>query len=522
MPASFSAHVDGSRIVQVAANRGHVKRVSVCVSVWGQIMENEARVLFGPFEVDLRTQEIRRQGVVVRLSGQPFQILEMLLCRPGALVTREELQQRLWPETSLIDSTHGLNAAINKLREALGDSALTPQYVETLPRRGYRFVGEIRGMSSDEVVASVSDSDSASSLTPMLQEEAPSVRGARRWPMALLASAALVTGILGGVELSSNLRQTTVAQSADATPHAAEVAEAQWKRPSTEKKAVHPASRSHAPLDSSTRPHPAVLRRRSLAPHDPTLRTVVSGSGSAGPQFSPDEKHIAFMSNRSGPWQVWVSKVDGSDPVQISTTDSAGTPRWSPDGKHIAFDGPCDEGTCIFVAAIDRSSRARQLDEGRVPSFSRDGKWIYFASMRNENWQVWKIRTRGGDAVQVTREGGFAALESPDGFLYYTKSDSWQPEVWCMRMAGGEESPVSAKVRPSTWSSWTVTNKGILFSAEANRKAQLSLYETSTGQVHELLTLPSSPRWMGATADGHRVAVNDASERRITLVDHLH
>jgi hypothetical protein len=91
-----------------------------------------------------------------------------------------------------------------------------------------------------------------------------------------------------------------------------------------------------------------------------------------------------------------------------------------------------------------------------------------------------------------------------------------------MRTASGKESLVSAKVRPSTWSSWTVTNKGILFSAEANGKAQLSLYETSTGQVHELLTLPSSPRWMGATADGRRVAVNDASERQITLVDHLH
>ena len=483
------------------------------------MMEKDSRVSFGPFEVDLRTQEIRREGVVVRLSGQPFQILEMLLCRPGALVTREELQQRLWPEASLIDSTHGLNAAINKLREALGDSALTPRYVETLPRRGYRFVGEICGMSSDELVARVPDSDSGFRLTPTLKEEAPSVRGARRWPIVLIASAALVIGILGGAELSSRLRQTTVA---DKTPHAAEDAEAQLKKAPLEKKAVHEAPLPHAPSDSSARTHQAVLRSGPLAPQDPTLRTVVSGSGSAGPQFSPDGTHIAFMSNRSGPWQIWVSNVDGSDPAQISTTDSAGTPRWSPDGKHIAFDGPCDEGTCVFVAAIDRSSQARQLDEGRVPSFSRDGKWIYFASMRNEIWQVWKIRTRGSDAVQVTRDGGFAALESADGFLYYTKSDSWQPEVWRMRTASGKESLVSAKVRPSTWSSWTVTNKGILFSAEANGKAQLSLYETSTGRLHELLTLPSSPRWMGATADGRRVAVNDASERQITLVDHLH
>ena len=107
--------------------------------------ENESRtqVSFGPFEVDLHTQEIRKHGTVIRLSGQPFQILAMLLSRPGDLITRDELQARLWPGASVVDCTHGLNAAINKLREALSDSASTPQYVETLPRRGYRFIGTI-------------------------------------------------------------------------------------------------------------------------------------------------------------------------------------------------------------------------------------------------------------------------------------------------------------------------------------------------------------------------------------------
>jgi Tol biopolymer transport system component len=255
---------------------------------------------------------------------------------------------------------------------------------------------------------------------------------------------------------------------------------------------------------------------------DPTLRTVVSGSGSAAPQFSPDGKHIAFMSNRSGPWQIWVSSVNGSQPVQISSTDSAGTPRWSPDGKQIAFDAhPCGEGTCVFIAPLDRSEPSRQLDEGRVPSFSRDGKWIYFASNRNDDWQVWKIHRHGGSAVQVTSKGGFAALESSDGFLYYTKS-GWQTEIWRTPITGGEESLVSSSVKPVTWSSWTVTKKGILFSSHVQGKeAQLSLYDPSAGKLHELLTLPSSPRWMGATADGHRVAVNNANESEITLVENL-
>ena len=97
-----------------------------------------------------------------------------------------------------------------------------------------------------------------------------------------------------------------------------------------------------------------------------------------------------------------------------------------------------------------------------------------------------------------------------------------ETEIWSTPIAGGEESLVSSKVRPDTWSSWTVTQKGILFSSEADgKRPQLSLNDPSTGKLHELLTLPSSPRWMGATADGRRVAVNNANESEITRVENL-
>src|SRR5262249_4651823 len=98
------------------------------------------RVLFGPFTVDLHTHEVRKDGIRIRLVGQPFDILAVLLSRPGELVTREELRMRLWPGDTFVDFDHGLNAAVNKLREALGDSAESPRFVETLPRRGYRFI----------------------------------------------------------------------------------------------------------------------------------------------------------------------------------------------------------------------------------------------------------------------------------------------------------------------------------------------------------------------------------------------
>jgi DNA-binding winged helix-turn-helix (wHTH) protein len=97
-------------------------------------------VRFAMFEVDLQTQELRKAGVRLRLPGQSFQVLKMLLERPGALVTREEFQRALWRSDTFVDFEHGLSAAVNRLREVLGDSADHPQFIETLPRRGYRLI----------------------------------------------------------------------------------------------------------------------------------------------------------------------------------------------------------------------------------------------------------------------------------------------------------------------------------------------------------------------------------------------
>jgi len=97
-------------------------------------------ICFGMFELDVRAGELRKRGVKIKLQEQPLRILEMLLANPGQLVTREELRGRLWPPRTLVDFDHGLNKAINKLREALDDSAESPRFVETIPRRGYRMI----------------------------------------------------------------------------------------------------------------------------------------------------------------------------------------------------------------------------------------------------------------------------------------------------------------------------------------------------------------------------------------------
>ena len=120
---------------------------------YGVVPQNNARLArFGVFELDLSAGELRKNGVKLRLQGQPFQVLALLLERAGDVVTREELQQRLWPSDTFVDFDHSLNTAINKVREALGDSASSPRYVETLARRGYRFIAPLQSEAVKDAV----------------------------------------------------------------------------------------------------------------------------------------------------------------------------------------------------------------------------------------------------------------------------------------------------------------------------------------------------------------------------------
>jgi cholera toxin transcriptional activator len=109
-------------------------------------------VRFGVFAADLAAGELRKNGVRIRLQEQPFQLLALLLGRPAEVVTREELRQKLWPADTFVDFDHSLNTAVNKIREALGDSASSPRYVETLARRGYRFVATVERDPEEEPV----------------------------------------------------------------------------------------------------------------------------------------------------------------------------------------------------------------------------------------------------------------------------------------------------------------------------------------------------------------------------------
>src|SRR5437867_9969033 len=140
---------------------------------------------FGVFEVDVRSGELRKQGVRIKLQEQPFHVLAVLLQRPGEVVTREELRSQNWPADTFVDFDNSLNTAINKLREALGDSADNPRFIETLPRRGYRFIAPVTGVDG----AAGGTAAGVSAVTP--------IRG--RKIAVTAAVVVLASGIAGGL-----------------------------------------------------------------------------------------------------------------------------------------------------------------------------------------------------------------------------------------------------------------------------------------------------------------------------------
>src|ERR1700681_2263688 len=151
---------------------------------------------FGVYELDLRAGELRRQGMRIKLQEQPFQLLAQLLEKPGEVVTREELRNRLWPADTFVDFDHSLNAAIRRLRDALGDSAENPRFVETVARRGYRFLAPV----------SFSNGKGAIQSQPVAIESAP--HPAWRFHILwILVGASAVVLVLLGIKLGLILAQ---------------------------------------------------------------------------------------------------------------------------------------------------------------------------------------------------------------------------------------------------------------------------------------------------------------------------
>lgn len=360
-------------------------------------------VHFGVFEVDLRAGELRKSGTKLKFSGQPFQVLALLLGRPGDVVTREELQKRLWADGTFVDFDHNLNAAINKIREVLGDSAESPRFVETLPRRGYRFIAPV------DSAAAVYDRRPEPTLAERPYSVAavrePPLQARRRWPTFAAAMLGFATLTVGAILAYQRLHQ----------------------------------------------PSPPPQRALTRLTFDPGLQS--------DPTFLPDGRMFAYSSDRSGNFDIWVQQIGGGDAVQVTKSPAHDwQPDWSPDGKQIVFRSERDGGGLYVIPALGGDEQ-KISSFGFRPRWSPDGSRILFRStiLRGvaEPLRVYIVGLDGNPPHEVlagTLTGGTGRTRvawHPDGqrvSMWLRELGEPQGGFWTVPVAGG--APVKSELAP--------------------------------------------------------------------------
>jgi Tol biopolymer transport system component/DNA-binding winged helix-turn-helix (wHTH) protein len=297
------------------------------------------RTRFGPFELDVRTGELRKGDVRLRVPDQSIRILRALLERAGDIVTREELRAQLWPADTFVDFDHGLNSAVRRLRDVLGDSADAPKFIETLPRRGYRFIGTIE--------------DAAETVAPA-PAPAPVTRDVdNAWPAAVVSSDA-------------------------APPDASSVSVAIGPPARRRRWLVAAATFLTLALSVAALSGRWPERRDADATWPDARRLTFEDGLQTTPNFSPDGQSIAYAGDAAGNFDIWTQRVAGGNPVHV-TTHAADDwqPDWSPDGNTIVFRSERGAGGLFLVPATG-GIETPLTDFGHRPQWSPDGRFVLF------------------------------------------------------------------------------------------------------------------------------------------------
>src|SRR5580704_5724724 len=422
---------------------------------------HKSRVRFGPYEADLGTQELWKSGVRLKLGGQPFGLLTMLLKRPGELVTREELRASLWSSDTFVDFNHGLNAAMNKLRDCLNDSAEDPKYIETLPRRGYRFIAQVERNGEKTAIKvtapSVSVGEPLEKVTWLESAPVDSVAIPYRW---LVVFTLLVIVGLAGIPFHRNAGGRRYR--ADVTGILAGA-----PRPSVapvfsrdgEKIAFRLEDDSELGKGSGD---PPGIYVSDLGAGELIQLTTEEQNGN--PTWSPDGESLAFVRTKQEDRGIYRVSAKGGEVRRFMAVDGHSSQTdlaWSPDGKYIAFTSASPNGSAPLFAFSIATNDVRPLtdpvgkDQDWGPAYSPDGSRIAFVRRRIADLaeNIFVASLQGGAAQQLTFGGG--AIESPptwtsDGkWVVYTSTQSGEARLWKVPSAGGPEETLPGIGAPS-------------------------------------------------------------------------
>ena len=355
-------------------------------------------IYFGLFELNLKAGQLTRNGSSLRLPQQPLQLLGLLLERPGEIITRDELRQRLWPADVFVDFDHGLNKSIQKLRDALGDSASSPRYIETIPRVGYRFIAPIRNETSpnDAPLATLAVSVAIEPATAI----PTATRRKSRWPV--VAAGVCLLGALLGIAFRF------------------------WGRP-----------------------RPAVLTYTQL--------TGFTDSATA-PALSPDGHIVAFI--RGSDWfgspdQIYVKILPNGEARQL-THDPR--PKYglafSPDGSQLAYAVMKDSGFSTYIVSVLGGEPHLLLDNAAGLNWLNPSQLLYSRIRSGLHMGIVTQSVAGGDFREIyfpTHERSMAHYSFPSPDHKWALVVEMNQDGWACRLISLNGATPARSVGPSNW-----------------------------------------------------------------------